>query len=145
MSTSSANRQLYGEDNGFNQWISGQVAMITGTPLSHTTSHFHDEVDEGPATPGDDDDDEDDKDKVSVSQDSSLVALANIFKTLLYQAAIEIFRDCNGERVHIQVFNNIYYSWMYVLCSQLSTRYIFQSSLFFPRLAFRPTQIKHLL
>ncbi|XP_076679174.1 multiple C2 domain and transmembrane region protein isoform X2 [Andrena cerasifolii] len=39
------------------------VAMITGTPLSHTTSHFHDEVDEGPTTPGDDDDDEDDKDK----------------------------------------------------------------------------------
>lgn len=41
------------------------VAMITGTPLTHHTahSHFHDEIDEGPATPGDDDDDDDDKDK----------------------------------------------------------------------------------
>lgn len=42
--------------------------MITGTPLTHHTahSHFHDEIDEGPATPGDDDDDDDDKDKVSL-------------------------------------------------------------------------------
>uniref|UniRef100_V9IEV3 Multiple C2 and transmembrane domain-containing protein 1 n=1 Tax=Apis cerana TaxID=7461 RepID=V9IEV3_APICE len=41
------------------------VAMITGTSLTHHTthSHFHDEIDEGPATPGDDDDDDDDKDK----------------------------------------------------------------------------------
>nr|XP_033183932.1 multiple C2 and transmembrane domain-containing protein isoform X5 [Bombus vancouverensis nearcticus] len=55
---------LYGDGSGFNQWISGQVAVITGTPLSHqSSSHFHDEGDEGPATPGDDDDDDDDKDK----------------------------------------------------------------------------------
>ncbi|XP_043520900.1 multiple C2 and transmembrane domain-containing protein isoform X3 [Frieseomelitta varia] len=55
---------LYEDGSGFNQWISGQVAMITGTPLSHhSSSHFHDEGDEGPATPGDDDDDDDDKDK----------------------------------------------------------------------------------
>lgn len=42
--------------------------MITGTSLTHHTthSHFHDEIDEGPATPGDDDDDDDDKDKVSL-------------------------------------------------------------------------------
>ncbi|OAD52398.1 Multiple C2 and transmembrane domain-containing protein 1, partial [Eufriesea mexicana] len=40
------------------------VALITGTPLSHhSSSHFHDEIDEGPTTPGDDDDDDDDKDK----------------------------------------------------------------------------------
>ncbi|XP_061933359.1 multiple C2 and transmembrane domain-containing protein isoform X10 [Apis cerana] len=56
---------LYGDGNGLKQWISGQVAMITGTSLTHHTthSHFHDEIDEGPATPGDDDDDDDDKDK----------------------------------------------------------------------------------
>ncbi|XP_071878084.1 multiple C2 domain and transmembrane region protein isoform X6 [Bombus fervidus] len=55
---------LYGDGSGFNQWISGQVAVITGTPLSHqSSSHFHDEGDEGPTTPGDDDDDDDDKDK----------------------------------------------------------------------------------
>ncbi|CAL7935855.1 unnamed protein product [Xylocopa violacea] len=54
----------YGEGSGLNQWISGQVAVLTGTPLSHHTStHFHDEIDEGPGTPGDDDDDDDDKDK----------------------------------------------------------------------------------
>lgn len=41
--------------------------MITGTSLTHHTTHFHDEIDEGPATPGDDDDDDDDKDKVSLS------------------------------------------------------------------------------
>lgn len=66
MSTFFATWQLYGERSGFNQWISGQVAAITGTPLSHQIgSHYHDEGDEGPATPGDDDDDEDDKDKVN--------------------------------------------------------------------------------
>ncbi|XP_043586972.1 multiple C2 and transmembrane domain-containing protein isoform X3 [Bombus pyrosoma] len=55
---------LYGDGSGFNQWISAQVAVITGAPLSHqSSSHFHDEGDEGPATPGDDDDDDDDKDK----------------------------------------------------------------------------------
>ena len=47
--------------------------MITGTPLSHhSSSHFHDEGDEGPATPGDDDDDDDDKDKVSIFNNCDL-------------------------------------------------------------------------
>ncbi|PBC32860.1 Multiple C2 and transmembrane domain-containing protein [Apis cerana cerana] len=65
MSTPFTACQLYGDGNGLKQWISGQVAMITGTSLTHHTthSHFHDEIDEGPATPGDDDDDDDDKDK----------------------------------------------------------------------------------
>lgn len=73
MSTSFATCQLYGDGSGFNQWISGQVAVITGTPLSHQlSSHFHDEGDEGPATPGDDDDDDDDKDKVSISSNCYL-------------------------------------------------------------------------
>ncbi|XP_016768666.1 multiple C2 and transmembrane domain-containing protein isoform X7 [Apis mellifera] len=65
MSTPFTACQLYGDGNGLKQWICGQVAMITGTPLTHHTahSHFHDEIDEGPATPGDDDDDDDDKDK----------------------------------------------------------------------------------
>ncbi|XP_076545990.1 multiple C2 domain and transmembrane region protein isoform X3 [Osmia lignaria lignaria] len=55
---------LYGDGSGLNQWISGQVSAITGTPLSHhTSSHYHDEIDEGATTPGDDDDDDDDKDK----------------------------------------------------------------------------------
>ncbi|XP_076623681.1 multiple C2 domain and transmembrane region protein isoform X3 [Colletes latitarsis] len=55
---------LYEDGSGLNQWISGQVAVITGTPLSHYTgSHFHDDGDDGPTTPGDDDDDDDDKDK----------------------------------------------------------------------------------
>lgn len=72
MSTSLATCQLYGDGSGFNQWISGQVAMITGTPLSHSSSHFHDEGDEGPATPGDDDDDDDDKDKVSIFNNCDL-------------------------------------------------------------------------
>ncbi|XP_054012595.1 multiple C2 and transmembrane domain-containing protein isoform X2 [Hylaeus anthracinus] len=55
---------LYGDGSGLNQWISGQVAAITGTPLTHHTgSHFHDDGDDGPTTPGDDDDDDDDKDK----------------------------------------------------------------------------------
>lgn len=67
MSTILATRQLYGDGSGLNQWISGQVSVITGTPLSHnTSSHYHDEVDEGATTPGDDDDDDDDKDKVSI-------------------------------------------------------------------------------
>lgn len=68
MSTPFTACQLYGDGNGLKQWICGQVAMITGTPLTHHTahSHFHDEIDEGPATPGDDDDDDDDKDKVSL-------------------------------------------------------------------------------
>lgn len=68
MSTPFTACQLYGDGNGLKQWISGQVAMITGTSLTHHTthSHFHDEIDEGPATPGDDDDDDDDKDKVSL-------------------------------------------------------------------------------
>lgn len=69
MSTPFTACQLYGDGNGLKQWVSGQVAMITGTPLTHhhtTHSHFHDEIDEGPATPGDDDDDDDDKDKVSL-------------------------------------------------------------------------------
>lgn len=78
MSTSFTACQLYGDGNGLKQWISGQVAMITGTPLTHHTthSHFHDEIDEGPATPGDDDDDDDDKDKVSLF---STAFLKNIF------------------------------------------------------------------
>ncbi|XP_015436425.1 PREDICTED: multiple C2 and transmembrane domain-containing protein 1 [Dufourea novaeangliae] len=55
---------LNGDRGGLNQWISGQVAVITGTPLSHNSgSHFHDDGDDGPTTPGDDDDDDDDKDK----------------------------------------------------------------------------------
>ncbi|XP_076385507.1 multiple C2 domain and transmembrane region protein isoform X4 [Megachile rotundata] len=55
---------LYGDGSGLNQWISGQVSVITGTPLSHhTSSHYYDEIDDGATTPGDDDDDEDDKDK----------------------------------------------------------------------------------
>ncbi|XP_017885909.1 multiple C2 and transmembrane domain-containing protein isoform X3 [Ceratina calcarata] len=55
---------LYGDGSAFNQWVSGQVAVLTGTPLSHhSNAHFHDEVDDGPTTPGDDDDDDDDKDK----------------------------------------------------------------------------------
>ncbi|XP_076286830.1 multiple C2 domain and transmembrane region protein isoform X5 [Lasioglossum baleicum] len=55
---------LNGDGSGLNQWISGQVAVITGTPLTHhTSSNFNDEGDDGPATPGDDDDDDDDKDK----------------------------------------------------------------------------------
>lgn len=56
------------DGNGFNQWIYGQVAAVTGAPLTHqATSHYQDPSDvtsdDGPATPGDDDDDEDDKDK----------------------------------------------------------------------------------
>lgn len=65
--------QLNMEDgSGFNQWICGQVAAVTGASLTHQTSpHFQDtsEImsDDGPVTPGDDDDDEDDKDKVSIT------------------------------------------------------------------------------
>ncbi|XP_076171082.1 multiple C2 domain and transmembrane region protein isoform X7 [Ptiloglossa arizonensis] len=55
---------LYGDGSGLNQWVSGQVAAITGTPLSHHTGpYFHVEGEDGPTTPGDDDDDDDDKDK----------------------------------------------------------------------------------
>ncbi|XP_014609439.1 PREDICTED: multiple C2 and transmembrane domain-containing protein 1 isoform X4 [Polistes canadensis] len=54
--------------SGFNQWICGQVAAVTGASFTHQTSpHFQDTSelasDDGPVTPGDDDDDEDDKDK----------------------------------------------------------------------------------
>ncbi|KAL2735223.1 multiple C2 and transmembrane domain-containing protein isoform X1 [Vespula squamosa] len=56
------------DGSGFNQWICGQVAAVTGASLTHQTSpHFQDMSDmmsdDGPVTPGDDDDDEDDKDK----------------------------------------------------------------------------------
>lgn len=56
------------DGSGFNQWICGQVAAVTGASFTHQTSpHFQDTSelasDDGPVTPGDDDDDEDDKDK----------------------------------------------------------------------------------
>ncbi|XP_015190815.1 PREDICTED: multiple C2 and transmembrane domain-containing protein 1 isoform X3 [Polistes dominula] len=56
------------DGSGFNQWICGQVAAVTGASLTYQTSpHFQDTselaADDGPVTPGDDDDDEDDKDK----------------------------------------------------------------------------------
>ncbi|XP_011632611.1 multiple C2 and transmembrane domain-containing protein isoform X1 [Pogonomyrmex barbatus] len=58
---------LSGERSGFNHWICGQVAVVTGAPLIYATSQFqdHSEIgsDDCPPTPGDDDDDEDDKDK----------------------------------------------------------------------------------
>ncbi|KAL6422911.1 hypothetical protein ACFW04_010433 [Cataglyphis niger] len=58
---------LNGERSGFNHWICGQVAVVTGAPLIYANSQFQDHTeigsDDGPATPGDDDDDEDDKDK----------------------------------------------------------------------------------
>ncbi|XP_011266485.1 multiple C2 and transmembrane domain-containing protein isoform X6 [Camponotus floridanus] len=58
---------LSGERSGFNHWICGQVAVVTGAPLIYASSQFqdHSEIgsDDCPATPGDDDDDEDDKDK----------------------------------------------------------------------------------
>lgn len=61
--------QLSGERSGFNHWICGQVAAVTGAPLLYASSQFqdHSEIgsDDCPPTPGDDDDDEDDKDKVS--------------------------------------------------------------------------------
>ncbi|XP_020291510.1 multiple C2 and transmembrane domain-containing protein 1, partial [Pseudomyrmex gracilis] len=59
---------LSGERSGFNHWICGQVAAMTGAPLIYATSQFQDHgpdigSDDCPPTPGDDDDDEDDKDK----------------------------------------------------------------------------------
>ncbi|XP_012538193.2 multiple C2 and transmembrane domain-containing protein isoform X3 [Monomorium pharaonis] len=59
---------LSGERSGFNHWICGQVAVVTGAPLIYATSQFQDHAaeigsDDCPPTPGDDDDDEDDKDK----------------------------------------------------------------------------------
>ncbi|XP_011699944.1 PREDICTED: multiple C2 and transmembrane domain-containing protein 1 isoform X7 [Wasmannia auropunctata] len=57
---------LSGERSGFNHWICGQVAVVTGAPLIYATSQFQDHADIGSddcPTPGDDDDDEDDKDK----------------------------------------------------------------------------------
>ncbi|XP_018053589.1 PREDICTED: multiple C2 and transmembrane domain-containing protein 1 isoform X1 [Atta colombica] len=58
---------LTGERSGFNHWICGQVAVVTGAPLIYATSQFQDHAEIGsddcPPTPGDDDDDEDDKDK----------------------------------------------------------------------------------
>ncbi|KYN36255.1 Multiple C2 and transmembrane domain-containing protein 1, partial [Trachymyrmex septentrionalis] len=58
---------LTGERSGFNHWICGQVAVITGAPLIYATSQFQDHAEIGsddcPPTPGDDDDDDDDKDK----------------------------------------------------------------------------------
>ncbi|XP_011057570.1 PREDICTED: multiple C2 and transmembrane domain-containing protein 1 isoform X5 [Acromyrmex echinatior] len=58
---------LIGERSGFNHWICGQVAVVTGAPLIYATSQFQDHAEIGsddcPPTPGDDDDDEDDKDK----------------------------------------------------------------------------------
>ncbi|KYM95768.1 Multiple C2 and transmembrane domain-containing protein 1 [Cyphomyrmex costatus] len=58
---------LSGERSGFNHWICGQVAVITGAPLVYATSQFQDHAEIGsddcPPTPGDDDDDDDDKDK----------------------------------------------------------------------------------
>ncbi|KYQ56897.1 Multiple C2 and transmembrane domain-containing protein 2, partial [Trachymyrmex zeteki] len=58
---------LSGERSGFNHWICGQVAVVTGAPLIYATSQFQDHAEIGsddcPPTPGDDDDDEDDKDK----------------------------------------------------------------------------------
>ncbi|XP_012229757.1 multiple C2 and transmembrane domain-containing protein isoform X7 [Linepithema humile] len=58
---------LSGERSGFNHWICGQVAVVTGAPLIYASSQFqdHSEIgsDDCPPTPGDDDDDEDDKDK----------------------------------------------------------------------------------
>jgi len=69
MSNFFATCQLSGERSGFNHWICGQVAVVTGAPLIYASSQFqdHSEIgsDDCPATPGDDDDDEDDKDKVS--------------------------------------------------------------------------------
>ncbi|TGZ53312.1 Uncharacterized protein DBV15_04315 [Temnothorax longispinosus] len=58
--------KLSGERSGFNHWICGQVAVVTGAPLIYATSQFQDHAEIGsddPPTPGDDDDDEDDKDK----------------------------------------------------------------------------------
>ncbi|XP_070165332.1 multiple C2 and transmembrane domain-containing protein isoform X7 [Polyergus mexicanus] len=58
---------LSGERSGFNHWVCGQVAVVTGAPLTYANSQFQDHAEIGsddcPATPGDDDDDEDDKDK----------------------------------------------------------------------------------
>lgn len=58
---------LSGERSGFNHWICGQVAVVTGAPLIYASSQFQDHTEFGsddcPATPGDDDDDDDDKDK----------------------------------------------------------------------------------
>ncbi|XP_025152507.1 multiple C2 and transmembrane domain-containing protein isoform X5 [Harpegnathos saltator] len=58
---------LSGERSGFNHWICGQVAVVTGAPLIYASSQFQDHAELGsddcPLTPGDDDDDEDDKDK----------------------------------------------------------------------------------
>ncbi|KAL0120550.1 hypothetical protein PUN28_008335 [Cardiocondyla obscurior] len=57
---------LSGERSGFNHWICGQVAVMTGAPLIYATSQFQDHTEIGSdecPTPGDDDDDEDDKDK----------------------------------------------------------------------------------
>ncbi|XP_014486468.1 PREDICTED: multiple C2 and transmembrane domain-containing protein 1 isoform X3 [Dinoponera quadriceps] len=58
---------LSGERSGFNHWIFGQVAVVTGAPLIYATSQFQDHAEIGsddcPLTPGDDDDDDDDKDK----------------------------------------------------------------------------------
>ncbi|XP_032671978.1 multiple C2 and transmembrane domain-containing protein isoform X2 [Odontomachus brunneus] len=58
---------LSGERSGFNHWICGQVAVVTGAPLIYATSQFQDHAEIGsddcPLTPGDDDDDDDDKDK----------------------------------------------------------------------------------
>lgn len=69
MSNFFATYQLSGERSGFNHWICGQVAVVTGAPLTYANSQFQDHADIGsddcPVTPGDDDDDEDDKDKVS--------------------------------------------------------------------------------
>lgn len=69
MSDFFATYQLSGERSGFNHWICGQVAAVTGAPLIYASSQFqdHSEIgsDDCPPTPGDDDDDEDDKDKVS--------------------------------------------------------------------------------